>query len=506
MNRIERLRWGLAASLLFSGISSAGSWAADGSFEFSGNAVLATKDLQRVAQRLGADASMEDLRLAIEAYYQSKGYSLVRVLMPQKQQSGSVRIEVEEIPVASISVKGAERSGDLAIRRSLPALQGGEMLDFDALGRQLAFANETGHRKVQVDFIADDAGEVGATISVRETKPWDIGLQVNNTGSDETGDWRATLSAAHYNLFQRDHEAILTVTKSPDNWDALDQVGFYYRVPFPSVGGRLTLNAVYSDTNTGRVAGAFDISGQGTHFVASYRHMLKADPDGGHYLSIGFAHKAFDNTVDFLGTDLGVDVTTRPVSVEYDFDKRYGRALYSGSVGFHANLSGGDNNDDATYQAARYGASADWTKWTATLSAQWQTKSDWIIRLTERMQYASDPLISGEQFGVGGAYSVRGLEEREGAGDRGISLSLEAVTPEWKGHRGVVFTDAGKIWRNSPLPGETPSEDVMTIGVGWRWKIRDDVNLAIDVAGPLKDFAGADEGDVKAHIGLSISF
>jgi len=55
-------------------------------------------------------------------------------------------------------------------------------------------------------------------------------------------------------------------------------------------------------------------------------------------------------------------------------------------------------------------------------------------------------LISGEQFGLGGADSVRGFEEREISGDDGIQLNLETHSPSFgPGLRPLAFADGSKI-------------------------------------------------------------
>ena len=62
--------------------------------------------------------------------------------------------------------------------------------------------------------------------------------------------------------------------------------------------------------------------------------------------------------------------------------------------------------------------------------------------------------MPGELFGIGGAGSVRGFEERELAGDSGASLSLEAVSANlaesvaWLDGgdlRALLFADAGTV-------------------------------------------------------------
>ena len=43
-------------------------------------------------------------------------------------------------------------------------------------------------------------------------------------------------------------------------------------------------------------------------------------------------------------------------------------------------------------------------------------------------QWSDEPLIPGEQFGIGGARSVRGYEEREASGDSGFFVSAELIS------------------------------------------------------------------------------
>lgn len=67
---------------------------------------------------------------------------------------------------------------------------------------------------------------------------------------------------------------------------------------------------------------------------------------------------------------------------------------------------------------------------------------NWPLTVRADGQWASEPLISNEQFGAGGVNSVRGYHEGEVFGDEGWHVSLEQQTP---GH--VV----GTVYRNAPL-------------------------------------------------------
>ncbi len=67
---------------------------------------------------------------------------------------------------------------------------------------------------------------------------------------------------------------------------------------------------------------------------------------------------------------------------------------------------------------------------------------DWTTLIRADGQWASEPLISPEQFGAGGVNSVRGYHEGEVFGDDGWHLSLEEQTP--------IHT-VGMLYGNTPL-------------------------------------------------------
>ena len=86
------------------------------------------------------------------------------------------------------------------------------------------------------------------------------------------------------------------------------------------------------------------------------------------------------------------------------------------------------------------------------------------------------PLVPGEQYGIGGTATVRGFSEREFANDQGYSGNLEIYTPDLSRQFGVtafqsrllMFYDRGYVFRNDPLPGETVSAQIASIGPGLR--------------------------------------
>jgi hemolysin activation/secretion protein len=83
-----------------------------------------------------------------------------------------------------------------------------------------------------------------------------------------------------------------------------------------------------------------------------------------------------------------------------------------------------------------------WVILRPSFSQQFQFYTNWITSIRADGQWASEPVISPEQFGAGGVNSVRGYHEGEVFGDTGWHVSLDQQTPPH-----VV----GMIGDNTPL-------------------------------------------------------
>lgn len=132
---------------------------------------------------------------------------------------------------------------------------------------------------------------------------------------------------------------------------------------------------------------------------------------------------------------------------------------------------------------------------------------DDIRREGLRGQHSSDALIPGEQFGIGGSSLVRGLEEREGTGDRGYVATLEVTTPPIApGTRLVAFADTGeaRLLAAGGAPGVT--QHATSTGVGVRWQWRRQLTLSADWAYVLDGTGTTNKHDNRFHASLAWRF
>jgi hemolysin activation/secretion protein len=456
------------------------------SFQVSGNTLLEQAAVDRILKaftgRMKTFSAVEDAREALEKAYRDKGYFTVLVVVPEQEVAGGrVRLNVLENRIENIKIKKDPNFDEENIRRSLPGLREGIIPDINAVSRSLNLANESPAKKTQLNLV--DSGRekaVDAEINITSEKPWKVGLYADNTGDSDTGRARLGVLAQHANLFNRDHLLTLQYITS----EKFDKVNIYsagYRVPFYSLGSSLDVIGAYSNVDAGTVnvaSTSMDVSGKGTVLGVHYNQNLTRMGNYTHKAALGFDYRAYDNDVNFLGAQLGSKVTVHPLSATYSGNyavERFKALFYvMGLQNLPYTWDGRDTEDN--FNQARSGASRDYNLVRYGAEASGTLSGDWQLRALVNGQYTDDQLVPGEQFGLGGARSVRGFIERATSGDQGYSATVEAYTPDLAGFakvnafqaRLLAFYDWGEAADQEPLPGEAHSARIASFGPGLR--------------------------------------
>jgi hemolysin activation/secretion protein len=113
----------------------------------------------------------------------------------------------------------------------------------------------------------------------------------------------------------------------------------------------------------------------------------------------------------------------------------------------------------------------------------------WRLNLNADLQLASGPLASPEQFGAGGAESVRGYFDYEQVGDQGWALRADLNTPPWvlgSGQlTGLVFFDRAGLRTFNAQAGQLPTAQMGSAGLGLRGEHASGLQVAMDLASPI---------------------
>jgi hemolysin activation/secretion protein len=446
-------------------------------FQLEGENPIGEAAAQRVlAPFVRPDATLQTLQqatAALEAALGAAGFGLHRVALPPQEVGQAVRLSLVRFAVGRVDIEGRQIYDEGNVRRTLPELREGASPNFRRLAVQAAIANENPNKQVQVGLReSGEPDQIDATITVREQRPWTLGLSASNAGSSSTGHDRVTLTAGHTNLFNRDHQFVGATTTSLEQTRDVRQFGVAYRVPLYALGG--VVGASYTHSDVVGNFGAFTSTGAG--HTAGVNYTVYLPPQGGRrsYLSVGLDDKVFDAAkINGIVAPGALDRRSRPVTLGYTARTETDSAAWGYNAEIAANTGAGAHNDLRSWQSEDPRiASVHWKALRGAASYAAPFAQAWLWSARTQFQFSPDVLISGEQFGLGGPGSVRGTElERPISADKGIAATLEVTTPELaSGLRLLGFVDAGYLRNNHPDGLTKPASDrLASAGVGLRY-------------------------------------
>jgi hemolysin activation/secretion protein len=498
-------------------------------FTITGGTLLDSTAMAAVLGRYKGQRTFAELREAaqtVQAMYVDAGYgAVVAYIPPQGVSDGNVTINIVEGKVAKVNVKGNQRLSEARVRAALPTLLEGVTPRVRRIDAELQIANENPARQMGVLLgPGAKAGEVEATVNIAEDPVLRFNIGADDTGNDRTGKYRLSAGLQHADITGHDDVFNLQLQTSPTESSAVKVVSSSYRLPLPSLLSAIELFAAYSDVDGGTTpTGAGDLSFNGRGRVAGARSLWYL-PRLGEFdqrFSFGLDHRAYLNDCQISGLPAGAcgpageSVTVNPLTLEY--------SAQSGSrvsAGFNVSVShnlgiGGSNTDAASFEAVRTGAKSGYTVMRAGGSVSVPVLEEWSLGGRVALQYSGDSLVPGEQFGIGGANSVRGYEEREVSGDRGAFASVEFSTPRLGAAaapkvdlRLLAFADAGQVSQRggATCAGTKTSCALSSVGIGARLSYGSNLQARLYVANALKDGVTTQRNDWRSHFAINASF
>jgi hemolysin activation/secretion protein len=521
--RLARL---IAGSVLATAVGAA--WADDAirfeisRFEVSGNTLLPAAEVQAaVAPYAGRNRDFGDVERALEALeavYHAHGFNVVTVQLPEQELNGGVvRLNVIQTKVRQVEVTGNRWFSEANVRASLPTLVPGATPNLDDVSRNLRLVNENPAKKVKLSLAGADAdGEdaVDAKVEVADERPWRVVLNADNTGTASTGKTHAGVLLQHADLWGRDHVGTLQYTTTAERPDRVAVWAAGYHVPLYALGDSVDLFASYSDVDSGAVnAGLFDlaVSGKGTVYGGRYNHVLAKRGNLESRIVYGVDVKAYRNSVVFGQQNFGNDVTVRPLSIGYAASEAEPGGQFDVSIALLQNVPGGSRGAADDFAAVRSGARAGYRMVRFAAAIASVVGADWQTRVLLNGQWTHDALVPGEQFGAGGATTVRGFGERDLATDTGIVSNVELYTPDLCNRAGwqcrvLGFYDTAWGERNRALPGELRRAAISSTGLGVRIAAGNAASVQLDYGHGMHVGQVAATSRNKLHVRVALAY
>jgi hemolysin activation/secretion protein len=205
-----------------------------------------------------------------------------------------------------------------------------------------------------------------------------------------------------------------------------------------------------------------------------------------------------------------------PLSVGWQGTKldRYGSTTFSANDNiFLSGLASSRSSFEAI--AASKEAGGNYTTITANLDREQPLPANWSLSLKAAGQWASEPLISNEQFPLGGTSSVRGYQEGEAYGDTGWHTQFELHAPAANvGYlptqhgtipaelRCSLFMDYGEAYSLS----QTAAIREWGTGVGFFLTVGEHLSARLQLAWALHDTPLTPAGTARAYFSLGAQF
>jgi hemolysin activation/secretion protein len=500
----------LSSSVVFGQTGSSTLIAVSG-YRIEGDNPLSTAVTQAIlAPFVGEGLTIDQLQAAaaaLESALTNRGYSFLRVVVPPQEAHGVITLRVLSFRLNVVQVVGNHHFNEDNVQYSLPSLEMGKTPNLRDIARNQAHVNEHSAKQVRVTLKEGAVIDtIDADVQVEDSNPLQVFATLDNSGSRQMGRTRLGVGIQHANLFNLDHTLTATYNTAPEHPGEVRQYGFYYRAPVYRLGGTLSAYYSHSKSNSGTVAQFFQVSGSGEFKGVRWSQWLQPIGAYSHAFDIGLEDRLFNNNVSFFGTPLATDVRSRPVLLRYEGGLDGVGYQWRHGVEYVHNIRGGGSSGEDNYSGNRDGADPGWNALRFELRGSWAI-SKWVASARLHGQYSGDALIPGEQFALGGAALVRGLEEREGTGDTGYVVSLEMISPEiLPGVRALGFFDQGAAHLRGTRGTASTTEHTSSVGLGLRGQWERHVTLSLDWAHVLDGTETTHRGDNFMHAALSIRY
>ncbi len=397
------------------------------------------------------------------------------------------------VRVSAVIVTGVDRMSEKTVRALLPELSR-DTVNIRKLSQEIQSVNDTGALVLSTEFTPAGAGAYRVTVSVQEKKSDHVRLSVSNTGTDETGDWRTSLTYLNTNISGSADTFGAAFVTSPGHFGDVKVGALSYRKLMPQWKGAVSASVSHGRTNidnypTGTSLYDLNIGGKSTSADLHYQRFLSYTSRNKDILDFGIGYRRTESDYDFkFGRRVKFENDYRVLlaTATYLHAERKANSTFAYNVGLATNING----DAAAYERIAPGSDRQFTLLRAGVNYQARTAGDWIGALRLTGQYTKDHIVPSEQIGAGGAMSVRGFDERAIGADKGFVGSLEICTPEIMKHtRLIAFTDYAHLSNNKSSANRNlifDSESIASAGLGVRYA-DGHFSLALDYARILRD-------------------
>ena len=482
-------------------------------FQIIDNQVIPQSEIDQLLQsyllRPLAFTELIEIQQAITQLYIERGYITSGALIPpQTIRDRTLKIKIIPGKIEAIEISGLNKLQSEYIRSRI-AIATQAPLNQDKLLQALQLLQLNPLIKNISAELAQGINPGGSLLmlDIEEANTSTVSLEVNNYSTPSIGSVRYQTSLTENNLLGFGDRVNITYLQTEGSNSLAD---LSYTLPIGAYNGNLRL--IHSLNDSQIISEPFqdlDLDSTSRYYEASFFQPIYQTSTQDFTLGFGFSHQNSEISLMDVGfPDLSrgsnalgeTSISALRFTQEYsDRSPNYvftSRSQFSlGIDAFNSTINSSDLPDSKFLV--------------------WRGQTQYLTKLTDNtklflrgdLQIADRPLVSLEQFGAGGSFSVRGYNEERILGDNGLFLSAELrntiwTKRQWKSSLELnPFFDFGRVWNSDDTFLETNT--LASLGVGLQFFKQDNFSARLDYAIALID--DDLEGDSLQEQGLHFS-
>lgn len=444
---------------------------------------------------IGTEISLADVysianRMTLK--YRNDGYVLTQVVVPpQTIENGIAKLQVVEGFINNVIIQGGNEGAyslDL-VEAYASRISTGGALNIADMERQLLLINDLPGLNAR-SIISPSATTPGAAdllIVIEERDPFEGVVGANNYGSRFLGPVQFSGATTFNSVFGLNESITSQLVVAPDAGLELAFGSLGYEQPVGSYGTTLGVTGSITGTDPGYTLDQFDVKGLSKSITIQAKHPVIRSRNKNIFTRLLFDWRNVNskNNIELTRRDR---IRALRASVQGDFlDRLLGVAVNS----FNFELSQGIDvfgaSDKGDANMTRAAGDPTFTKANVEIQRLQRITSSVNVLLAGRAQLSNNPLLSSEEFGLGGISTVRGYDPSETVGDDGIAGKVEV---QWKpsavkGTQLYTFLDSGTVWNKDATTSNAKRNSLVSTGVGVRVNLPMEVDAEFIAAQPL---------------------
>jgi hemolysin activation/secretion protein len=482
-------------------------------FTFEGATLLSEEELLP----LYVDAIGKEINLAqlyaladqIENAYTNQGYILTRTVIPAQEigHGDKIKLIIIEGYIDKVEIETDDPGIEDFLQEMAEPILESRPLKLSTLEKVLLLMDDLPGLSVQ-SVLSPSPTTQGAsrlTIKVSEKK-YALEAHVDNRGTAYTGpvEYLADITLNNPGGYISQTQLEGTVS---DPTHEMSAVSLTHVKPFGQYGTYAEAMLNYSQVNPGYTLSELDVNGYSSLFELSANQPLIRQRQ--YNLSAWMRYDILGSKTNTLGQLLYFDqIESIRAGLMFDIvDSWFGNNLVTTEVSQGVNLFTGDNKPPL--ERSRVFGTKDYTKVTASATRLQSLPWNFDLFISGQGQYAANPLLAAEEFGVGGEDYGLAYDYFEIAGDTGYAGRIELRRSFFPNKWLVDFVqpyisfDGGQVFQKKT----NIQQSLTSLGGGLRFDFTQFLIGQLEIAKPLtKEVAATDSKDPRGFFYFTALF